>query len=188
MRLSAEALNHLLDQNSWAPEKLRGHAGRRVKLGVTPLFVTLKIDADGRFSDATGEAADAEISLTPGGALRMLFDRGAAQSVAAISGDAALAGAVGQVLQGLRWDAEEDLSRLIGDIPAHQLAQSSLKLKQELGRQAWSVAGMLAEYWMQEAPLIANRHQLETFSGEVDALRDAAERLEKRLQRLEQKA
>ena len=117
---------------------------------------------------------------------RALMQKLESAAVSRIDGDAGLAGAVGNVLQGLRWDVEEDLSRVIGDIPAHQLTQGGQKIRQELGRQAWAVAGMLAEYWLEEEPLIAKRRHLEQFSHDVDTLRDDVERLAKRLEKLEQ--
>ena len=39
-----------------------------------------------------------------------------------IEGDVQLAAEIGWLVENLRWDAEEDLSRLIGDAPAHALA------------------------------------------------------------------
>jgi hypothetical protein len=40
-----------------------------------------------------------------------------------IQGDAALAGEVGWLAENLRWDIEDDLARIVGDAPAHQLAR-----------------------------------------------------------------
>ena len=187
MKFSAQALNHLLTQNSGAEEKLKPYAGKVVEFSMTPFTTRLSITQDGRFETASTDAEpDAGITLAPSAALRLLLDPSAAASLSRISGDPELAGAVGKVLQGLRWDVEEDLSRVIGDIPAHQLTQSSLRLKEELGRQAWAVAGMVAEYWLEEEPLIAKRRHLEQFSREVDTLRDDVERFAKRLEKLEQ--
>ena len=45
-----------------------------------------------------------------------------------IEGDVQLAAEVNWLIDNVRWDAEEDLARLLGDAPAHTLAQ--------LGRQA----------------------------------------------------
>lgn len=42
-----------------------------------------------------------------------------------IEGDVQLAAEVGWLADNLRWDAEEDLSRLIGDVPAHTLANAA---------------------------------------------------------------
>ena len=53
-------------------------------------------------------------------------------------------------------------------------------------QQSASFAAMLAEYWQEETPLIAKRHHLEQFTTEVDELRDATERLAKKVAKLAQ--
>lgn len=187
MKLTADALNHLLHQNSWALESLHPYAGKTIRISIPPLQSTLTIDASGTCTTATKEAAiDAEIRLSTGAALRMLVQPEAAMGLATLDGDMAFASTFGKVLQNLRWDAEEDLSRIVGDIPAHQLAQTGAYIRQEIGRQAASVAGMFAEYWLEEEPMIAKKTHLARFSREVDVLREDSERLEKRLERLEQ--
>lgn len=186
MKPGADALNHLLRQNPWAPPWLRPHAGKTVRLSLPPLQSTLTINAGGEFEAAMrGAAVDAEIRLDPAAALRLLLQPESAGSVASLTGDMELATAVGKVLQGLRWDAEEDLSRIVGDIPAHELSRAGSAVAREAGRQARALAGMLAEYWLEEQPLVAKRRHLQQFADGVDALRDDVERLEKRLQRLE---
>lgn len=188
MKLTADALNHLLRQNPWAAEQLRPFAGKIVRITVPPLQTMLMLDAAGEFSTAAEAAmADAEISFSPGAALRALLQPEQASSLADLHGDMELATAVGKVLRGLRWDAEEDLSRIVGDIPAHQITRTATRIRDELARQAWSVAGMFSEYWLEEQPLIAKRHHLDQFTQAVDTLRDDTERLAKRLDLLARK-
>ncbi|HQR50560.1 MAG TPA: hypothetical protein PKW44_02845 [Methylophilaceae bacterium] len=189
MKYSAYALNHLLRQNSQAQEKLRVYAGKVVRIALPPLQTTLIILEDGLFAPVLTDATvDAEIGLPPSAALRVLLDPASAASLADLQGDTELAAAVGKVLRELRWEYEEDLSRVIGDIPAHQLTQAGARIKHEFGRQALSLAGMFADYWLEEQPLIAKRRHLDLFAKEVDALRDDVERLEKRLSKLEKSA
>jgi ubiquinone biosynthesis protein UbiJ len=172
LKLTADALNHLLRQNSWAAEKLRPYAGKTVRISLLPLQSTLTVDGAGGFSSAPNDATiDAEIRLSAGAALRMLVDPESAMGLATLEGDMEFASTVGKVLKNLRWDAEEDLSRVVGDIPAHQLSQTASRIQHELGRQAASVAGMFAEYWLEEEPLIAKKTHLAQFARDVDALR-----------------
>jgi ubiquinone biosynthesis accessory factor UbiJ len=185
-QLNAHILNHLLSQNTWAAEQLRPFSGKVIRLSVPPLHTTLAIEGNGQFAPAAPDAAiTAEIALSPGAAARVLFEPDTASSLATMQGDSELAAAVGKVLRGLRWDAEEDLSRIIGDIPAHELARAGSHISEELRRQAWSIAGMFAEYWLEEQPLVAKKRHLDGFSRDVDALREDVERLAKRLERLE---
>jgi len=102
-----------------------------------------------------------------------------------LAGDVELATEVAKVLQLLQWEYEEDLSKLIGDIPAHELVRYGRRALAEGRRQTLSLAGMFAEYWLEERPLIARKRDLERFAMEVDRLRDDAERLAKNIKKLE---
>lgn len=185
MKLTADTLNHLLRQNPWASAQLRPFSGKVIRISMQPFATTLAIANHGEFTPASGAVPDAEIILTAGAAMRMLVEGGASSGMAAVQGDAELAAVVGKVLHHLQWDAEADLSKLIGDIPAHELTQAASRIRGKIGRQALSLAGMLSEFWQEEQPQIAKQHHLEQFSHEVDALRDDVERLAKRIERLE---
>ena len=149
MKFTIDALNHLLRQNSWAAEKLRAQQGKCIRIALPPFAQTLVIDGGGEFIAALPDATiDAEISLSPGAALRLLLQpQGAPQAL--LTGEMELASAVGRVLQGLEWDMEEDLSRVVGDIAAHQITQTGGRIRQELGRKLEAGSAMLAEYWLE---------------------------------------
>ena len=135
-------------------------------------------------SNESARPTDATFTLTPGVALRMLAsDQNAWQNVQ-VSGDTELAREILFVAQHLRWDAEEDLSRVFGDIIAHRIVQTAGDLKHWQQQTTDSIARSAAAYWTDEQPLLAARHDVERFVREVDALRDDAARFEKRLQHL----
>ncbi|HEY3327044.1 MAG TPA: SCP2 sterol-binding domain-containing protein [Novimethylophilus sp.] len=181
-----DALNHLLRQNPWTAEELRAYAGKTVQINLPPVAINLTLIDSGEFVPSPDHAGiDATIALTPLAALRFLASRQLDHADLELRGDTEFAAAVGKVLQQLEWEFEEDLSRLIGDIPAHGLVGLGKRVVGEGRRQFWSVAGMLAEYWEEEQPLIAKKRHLERFVHEVDRLRDDTERLEKRLEKLE---
>ena len=135
-------------------------------------------------SNESARPCNAAFTLTPGVALRMLAsDRNAWQDVQ-MSGDPELAREILFVAQNLRWDAEEDLSRVFGDIIAHRMVQTAGNFKHWQRQATDSIARSAAAYWTDEQPLIATRHGVECFVREVDALRDDVARFEKRLQHL----
>jgi ubiquinone biosynthesis protein UbiJ len=101
-----------------------------------------------------------------------------------VEGDTALASALTGVLTGLRWDVEEDLSRIVGDLAAHRLTRAGSALLAWQARAASNLAQALAEYWTEEQPLLARSQSLREFVDAVDALRDDADRLEQRIERL----
>ena len=49
-----------------------------------------------------------------------------------IEGDVQFAGEVNWLIEHVRWDAEEDLSRFIGDAPAHTIANIGRGMAQAL--------------------------------------------------------
>lgn len=101
-----------------------------------------------------------------------------------IEGDTELAKTLAKVLQNVKWDYEEDLSQVIGDISANKLSAFAKNAAHEAKLQAVNFAEMAAEYWQEENPLIAKRRHVEDFVQKVDVLRDDVERLEKRLTKL----
>src|SRR3974390_3142401 len=101
-----------------------------------------------------------------------------------MKGDMELAQEVSFLARNLSWDVEEDLSRVVGDIAAHRLVATA----RSLGRWSRDAGGRLAqgaaEYWTEEAPLVASRVKVAGFVADVAELRDAIERLEKRVEKL----
>jgi ubiquinone biosynthesis protein UbiJ len=182
--LLLQRLNHLLAGQPWLRERLRPHAGRCCRVELSPLLLPLRVAADGSFAleQAEGEP-DAVIRLSAVTAARLLAGDERARSGIALSGDAALAGAVAAVLQQLRWDFEEDLSQVIGDIAAHRVATGVRQLARWQRSALAALAGNAAEYLGEESGLLPRRQDVARWSQEVDTLRDAAERLEQRLAR-----
>ena len=135
-------------------------------------------------SNESARPPDASFTLTPGVALRMLSGDNNAWQDVQVSGDTALAREILIVAQNLRWDAEEDLSRVFGDIAAHRMVQAGSSFMRWQRQTAGSFARSAAAYWTDEQPLIATRHDIERFVREVDALRDDVARLEKRIEKL----
>jgi len=184
--LLAAALNHLLRTQSWARARLGRFAGKTVRLRIFPLDAVLAVGEGGDFAAAAeGSTADAELSLSPFGLARWLAGGAVGLHLVRIGGDSALAQEVGAVLGQLRWDVEEDLSRVFGDIAAHQMVRTGRALLQWQRRAIEGLGRQFAEYWTEEQPLLARPDEVRRFLAEVDEARDAAERLEKRLERLE---
>lgn len=181
----AAAINHLLRSASWARERLAPCAGKIARFNVAPFTVTLAILDSGEVAAAPATAsADATFTLTPGIALRMLSqDQNAWQQVE-VTGNTSLTREILYVAQNLRWDVEEDLSRVFGDMAAHRMVRTAHELDHWRRETAASFARSLAAYWTEERPLIASRENVESFVRDVDVLRDDVARLEKRLDNL----
>jgi ubiquinone biosynthesis protein UbiJ len=102
-----------------------------------------------------------------------------------IVGDAEIANQYRRLLELARPDPEEELSRWIGDFPARRvsmLARDALTWARRAGRAA---RDNIAEYLEEEGRDLVNRTELEEFLRGVDGAREAADRIEARLARLE---
>ena len=182
-----QAFNHLLAAAPWARAKLAPFAGRRARLVLGPFPLAFRIAPDGSFESlGTGEPA-VEIVLPAGAPLALLQGQGreAMMRGAHVTGAADFAEALGFVLRKLDWDVEEDLSRVVGDIAAHRLAKTAGSIAATQADAARRLAENVGEYLRYEQPAGVDQRAMAAFAGEVGALRQAADALERRLAALE---
>jgi ubiquinone biosynthesis protein UbiJ len=178
-------LNHLLAAEPWARLRLAPFAGETVELRAPPL-PALRF---GILAGGTVEAGGAEpgLVMTLKPELFPALARGeehALRSVA-VEGNPELAAEVLLLARQLRWDAEEDLSRLFGDIAARRLAEAGRAFAAWHLDAAQRLAAALADYATDEKQFLARRSELETLAESVARLRDAIARLDKRIERLD---
>jgi ubiquinone biosynthesis protein UbiJ len=186
--LTVPAINRLLRSNTWALEKLRPHAGKTVLVSCPPLRFAATVAITGELSSALADAApDVTITATPGVVMRAAMRDENAWRDARVTGDVELAAAVDYVRRNLAWDYEEDLSRVFGDVAAHRIAGAARELDRWGRATALNLAHAAAEYATYENPVLASAVELESFSRDVDTLRDDAARLEKRIELLAQR-
>ncbi|MGZ8261900.1 MAG: ubiquinone biosynthesis accessory factor UbiJ [Methylotenera sp.] len=185
--LSTRFLQHLVSQNSWANAMLQPFAGKSVQFNVTPVSTSLVILENGSLAVA-GETniPDATITIPPSLLLRLIAKDEAAKLQVNIEGDTHLAAELAKVFSNMRWDYEDDLSKLVGDIPANKIGQLGRHVAKTAKETSIDLAEMLSEYWQEENPLIAKKRHVEQFNSQVDILRADVERFEKRLEKLTQ--
>jgi ubiquinone biosynthesis accessory factor UbiJ len=182
---AAAAINHVLRTAPLAMERLARHAGRTVRFHVGPARLVLTLQTTGEVTNALPQATpDLEVRISPFLLPRLLARDEAAWRDVGMDGDMELAHEVSFVARNLDWDVEEDLSRVVGDIAARRLVGAVRAADGWSRDAALRVAQGAAEYWTEESPVIATRVKVESFVREVSELRDAVERLDKRLQNL----
>ncbi len=178
-------LNHLLRANVWARDALKPHAGKTATFRCLPFVTRLTVLDSGEVTPATADATPAvTLTLTPGLMLRVAARDDSMWRDVIIDGDTALAGTIHHLWQHLRWDAEEDLSKVVGDTAAHRIAESGRTLQRWAQASGDNLAHSFAEYWTEEQPLIAAKQDVTRFTADVDLLRDDTARLEKRIELL----
>ena len=183
--LAAAFLQHITNQNNWSRQHLLAFSGKVVQFNIAFISTSLLILEDGSLGIASNNAiADAIIHIPPSLALRLLAKDEAAKMLIKIEGDMHLASELSKILQHMRWDIEEDMSKLAGDIPANKIASLSKKTATIAKQQAINIAEMLTEYWQEEKPILAKKWQVERFNADVDTIRSDFARLQKKLEKL----
>ena len=116
-------LNHILQQEPAATDRLRRQQGKRMQVQWGAFELVLQATPAGLLSlCADGVTPDLRLQVTQTSPfeLAQTLMQGDKPKID-IQGDVQLAAEVGWLVDNVRWDLEEDLSRLIGDAPAHTL-------------------------------------------------------------------
>jgi len=187
----AATLNRNIAQSRRAQELAAQLQGRALalRLEATNLSFYFTVDAGQVRIDSTrAGAADATLAGTPL-ALLALVGPGAEDRLRGsgiqIAGDAEIAQRFRELLQQAQPDFEEELSGIFGDLAAHQIANFARGLFDWGRKAADSLAINVAEYLQEEGRDVPTRLELEEFLRSVDDGRDATDRFEARLARLE---
>ena len=168
-----------------ALERLRKHAGRTAAFHVGPMTLALTVQTTGEVEPAASATPrDLEVRISPFLLPRLAAGEEAAFREIEMTGDMELAQEVSYLARNLTWDYEEDLSHVVGDIAAHRIARAARGLRDWSRDSAVRLAQGAAEYWTEESPLLASRVKVEGFLHDVAELREAVDRLEKRIDRL----
>jgi ubiquinone biosynthesis protein UbiJ len=177
------ALNHLLSAEAWARDKLKPFAGQCVGFRAPPLpALHLDILDTGLLADAAQDAApNLVVTIGPGALPALLRGEDALMREIGIEGNAELASTVQYLFRHLRWDVEEDLSKVVGDVLAHRMVEQGRRFGAWNRDAAEKLAQNLTEYWIEEQPLLARPADVRQFVADVDQLRDDLARLEKRI-------
>jgi ubiquinone biosynthesis protein UbiJ len=188
--LSASAvatINHLLADEAWARASLQRHAGKVAVIDTGHLALRLRVAVDGLLEAAQPDAVPnvtIHVKLTDLPLIAQNRER--AFSYVRIEGDAEFANTISQLSRGLRWEPEHDLERLFGPIGANRLAggaRSAFAAANATGRR---LAENLAEFLVEERPVLVRPGDVDDFGADVVRLRDDLERTAKRIARLEQ--
>ena len=130
---------------------------------------------------------DAEISGGPmsllalaGSSPEAVLQRGDVQ----IAGDAELAQKFRELAMLLKPDLEEELSKVIGDVPAHQIGRFTRAALNWTQRAAATTVQNAAEFFAHEKRDLVPRAEGDQFLKGVDTLREDVDRLEARLNQL----
>ncbi|MFM9915237.1 MAG: hypothetical protein ACKVOX_05475 [Rhizobacter sp.] len=147
-------VNHVLASEPVAAGRLRAHAGRclqirlldwpgrlpalpMLRFAITPAgLLEWRPEGSGVAAQSGVEApVDLDIAVQAGNPAAVLMQglMGRRPAVA-ISGDSSLAADVSWVIDNLRWDLRDDMARVVGELPARELARQATAMAAGLRR------------------------------------------------------
>jgi len=186
----ANLLNRGLPRSVRSRELAAELAGRSLALEVRG-FGAVRLESNGATLIVKGsdpaQPADAALSVGPLGLLALAGEGAQAavqRGVAALSGDAEIAGKFRELLTLLKPDPEEELSLVLGDVPAHQLARLARGTLAWSARAADTAWRSSADYLAHERADLVPRLEGEQFLRGVDLLREDLDRLAARIELL----
>lgn len=178
---SVAVLNRMLGREAWAREKLAPFSGRAVRFEAPPFTMQWAVTEGGTLTSSDEGAPSVTIGLALSSLPFALLDPAAATRDVRLQGDAEFAQALSSVLQNLRPEPEEELSRFVGDAAAMRIV-GLVRLSASHWRQlAERMLDNAANYIVTENPMVVGRDEVAAFATDVARLRDDVARLEKRI-------
>ncbi len=172
--------------------ELARHAGKVILLKLPVGNLCVELTSEGSLAPVTDfDAPSLELDVSPEVMSALTGSAGGLREQAMksvkITGDADLAQLLGRLAGQIRWEYEEDLARFIGDAPANFAVRQGKKWI-SAGRSAASdLLENVVEYVSEERKVLLNKRDFMIRKNELNALRDAVDRMEKRIQLLERK-
>jgi len=189
-RLLEQALNRALALDPETRAALAALDGQRVRLDLEspPLAMLLTVRGT-MLRVGPPDASEPDLAVRAGigtllGQLPFLKGNGAPVGRLRISGDAELARGLQRLAEGFDPDWERPFAEAFGPLFGPQLAKALRTALREARTQADGFARATVEYLTEESRDLVPAAEQQAFAEDVDALRDAVERLAARVERL----
>lgn len=127
-------LNHVLMQEPQAMERLARQARRVARVQWRGFHMAVQFTPAGLLDlAAAGATPDLRVELTQTSPLTLAREALAGRHLGIrIDGDVELAGEISWLAENVRWDVEDDLSRIVGDVPAHAIVTTAARVLEAL--------------------------------------------------------
>lgn len=168
--------NGILEQESWARDKLAPFAGRVFTLAVGPVSTRFLIAEDGKVQTAAPSLpADLNLVLSPMSVPSFLADPSRWNEFVREEGDAALGGALKELARTLPWFVEAALAKALGPLAGQRAADAGRRLLAFPEYAAQRVADGVASYARDEAGLLARGGDMRTHT---EGVREVGQRVD----------
>ncbi|MBV6273341.1 hypothetical protein KVP09_10505 [Alcaligenaceae bacterium CGII-47] len=174
--LALRAFNALLSREDWARDRLSPHAGKSLCFSLGAWSFSVTIGSQGEL-DRTDAAIVPDVTIQLPAERRAqlwtLWREGRLSDIGSmmhLQGDAGLAQLVSDLARDLRWDIEDDLSRIVGDMATLRLLGGLRTLGNGARTAAQRAQENMAEYLGEESGLLVQRQEFDAWCKDVEAL------------------
>lgn len=193
-------INRVLTDYPMARARLIAYAGKTVSIEIAGTTIVLRVDQEGKFEMVGSGSQSSGINDsngTPGGGINVLYDvsfavplklvprlaRGdeTAYSEIVFSGDSEFASTLSTIARNVKWDVEQDLSHVVGDVAAHRMVGTATSLNKWQQESTARLTENIAEYLTEEKRAFITERELESLAALNETLRDGVARLDARL-------
>jgi len=186
------ALNRYLHLDPEATARMAALQPRSIAIELTPLQLTLYVvpaENGVQLRSQLATAPDTVLRGTPLGLAQLGLGSQGGKALfsgsVAIEGDVETGQAFKAILDEMDIDWEEQLSRLTGDVIAHQLGNTARRAAGVLGQARRTLERDIGEYLQEELRVLPTRIEAENFSADVSRLGMDTDRLAARIRRLQ---
>lgn len=185
-------LNHYLRLDPDAVARMAALQPRSIAIELTPLQLTLYVvpaDTGVRLQRQLETGPDTVLRGTPLGLAQLGLGNQGGKALfsgrVTIEGDVETGQAFKAILDEMDIDWEEQLSRLTGDVIAHQLGNTARRAAGFLRQGRRTLEQDIGEYLQEELRVVPTRIETENFSAGVSRLSMDTDRLAARIRRLQ---
>lgn len=183
--LAITSINHVLRNQQWACKRLQSFSGQTACIQISPLIhFKILINSVGelqKFHD--GSDTDATIILPSLMHANLLARQLSYEESIQVIGNELLAAeiiALGRQLN-INRIVEHDLSKVLGDIPAHRITSAGRHFIQWHAENFDALSHALAEYLTEEKPVLAKPDAISQLISEIQDLQHHVEQVEHRI-------
>lgn len=184
------ALNLYIKRDPQALQRCTALEGKVIGIEITGLDLKLYFLPHSQGIDVLGHYEGEVDTLLSGSLLgfaRLSLGRqedALLEGAVTIQGDTETGQEFQDILTRSDWDWEEQLSRVTGDVVAHQAGNLARRIRRYFDESRDTLQQNVSEYLQEEARLLPSRIEVDYFLESVDDLRGDTDRLAARVQRL----
>jgi ubiquinone biosynthesis protein UbiJ len=167
--IGPDLANRILEEETWAHDKLVAHAGRTFTVSIGPASAGFRISGAGTFESApdSGAPPDLRLSISPLNLPAFLADPRSWSEYVQEDGDIALGGTLKELAQTLPWFVEKGFARAMGPIAGQRVADVGRRLLRFPEYAAERVTESFVRYARDEVRLLARGDELRRLADET---------------------